>query len=60
MAMYDFFLLIVHLDNHCNESQLDALFIPNLFNQSISASFGHICCPSSGGLHRKCTAVGTC
>jgi hypothetical protein len=33
----------------CNENQLDALLILSLFRQSISACFGHICSPSSGG-----------
>jgi hypothetical protein len=34
----------------CNENQLDALFIVNLFRQSTSTCFEHIC-PSSGGIY---------
>jgi hypothetical protein len=34
----------------CNENQLDAQFLLSLFRQSISACFGHICSPSSGGI----------
>ena len=33
-----------------NKNQLDAPFILNLFHQSISKCFGHICSPSSGGI----------
>jgi hypothetical protein len=44
----------------CNENQLDALFILNLFHQTTSTCFGHIYWPSSGGIHCICTAVGTC
>jgi hypothetical protein len=44
-------LLTVHLDILCNENQLDALFIVNLFRQSSSICFGHVYCPSSGGMH---------
>jgi hypothetical protein len=40
----------------CNENQLDAIFIHNLFRQSTSPCFGHICSPSSGGIPR----IGTC
>jgi len=43
-------LLTVHLDNTCNENQLDALFILSLFRQSTSTCFGHICSPSSRGI----------
>jgi dimeric dUTPase (all-alpha-NTP-PPase superfamily) len=38
-------LLTVHLDILCNENQLDALFILNLFCQSTSICFGHVHCP---------------
>ena len=34
----------------CNENQLDVLFILNLFLQSTSTCFGHICNPSSEGI----------
>ena len=34
----------------CNENQLDALFTLNLFRQSTSKCFRHICSPSSGGI----------
>jgi hypothetical protein len=34
-----------------NENQLDALFVLNLFPQSTSTCFGHICSPSSGGIY---------
>jgi hypothetical protein len=44
----------------CNENQLDALFILNLFRPTISICFVRIYCPSSGGIHCICTAVGTC
>jgi len=37
-------------EGSCNENQLDALFILNLFRQSTSTCFGHICSPSSGGI----------
>jgi hypothetical protein len=47
-------------DNLCNENQLDALLILNLFRQSTSTCFRHIYCPSSGGIHCICTAVVTC
>jgi hypothetical protein len=53
-------LLTVHLDNLCNENQLDALFILNLLRQSTSACFGGNYCPSSGGTHCICAAVCTC
>jgi len=33
-----------------NENQLVVLFILSLFCQSVSACFGHICSPSSGGI----------
>ena len=39
------------LTDPCNENQLAALFILNLFRQSISTCFGHICSPSSGGIY---------
>jgi hypothetical protein len=44
----------------CNENQPDTLFILNLFRQSTSTCFGHVYCPSSGGIHAICTAIGTC
>jgi hypothetical protein len=44
----------------CNENQIDALFILNLFRQSTSTCFGHVYCPSSRGIHCICTAIGTC
>jgi hypothetical protein len=53
-------LLIMHLGNLCNENQLDALFIINLFRQTPSTCFRHIYCPSSGDIRCICTAVGTC
>ena len=34
----------------CDENQLVAIFILSLFRQSTSTCFGHICCPSSGGI----------
>jgi hypothetical protein len=40
----------VHVDNHCNKNQPDALFILNLFRHSTSACFVRIYCPSSGGI----------
>jgi hypothetical protein len=42
----------------CNENQPDALFVLNLFRQSSSTCFGHVCCPSLGGIHYICTATG--
>jgi hypothetical protein len=53
-------LLILHLDILCNENQVEALFILDLFRQSTATCFGHVYCPSSGGIHCMCTAVGTC
>jgi hypothetical protein len=53
-------LLTMHLDYLCKENQLDALFILNLFRQTTSTCFGHIYCPSSGGVHCICTAFGMC
>jgi hypothetical protein len=47
----NFVLLTVHLDILCNENQLDALFVFDLFRQSTSTCFGHVYCPSSGGIH---------
>jgi hypothetical protein len=44
----------------CNENQLHALFTLNLLRQTTSTHFGHIYCPSSGGIHCICTAIGTC
>jgi hypothetical protein len=44
----------------CNENQLDALLILNLFRQPTSTCFGHTYCLSSGGIHCICTAVCTC
>jgi hypothetical protein len=35
-------LLTAHLDYLCNENQLDALFILNLFHHSTSTCFGHM------------------
>jgi hypothetical protein len=43
-----------------NENQLDALFIFNLFRQSTCTCFGHVYCPSSGGIRCLCTAIRTC
>jgi hypothetical protein len=43
-----------------NANQPDALFILNLFRQSTSTCFGNVYCPSSGGIHCICTAIGTC
>ena len=34
----------------CNKKQLAALFILNIFHQSTSTCFRHICSPSSGGI----------
>ena len=34
----------------CNENQLDALFILNVFRHSTSTCFAHICSQSSGGI----------
>jgi hypothetical protein len=53
-------LLTVHFDIFCNENQPDALFILNLFCQSTFTCFGHVYCPSSGGIHCICTATGKC
>jgi hypothetical protein len=53
-------MLTVHLDILYNENQLDTLFIFILFHQSTSTCFGHVYCPSSGGIHSICTAIGTC
>jgi hypothetical protein len=53
-------LLTVHLGILCNDNQPDALFILNLFRQSASTCFRHVYCPSSGGIHCICTAIGTC
>jgi hypothetical protein len=50
----------MHLDILCNENQLDALLIFNSFCQSTSTCFGHVYCPSSGGIHCICMAVCTC
>jgi hypothetical protein len=49
-------LLTVLLDNLCNDNQLRAQFILNLFHQSTSTCFGHVYCPSSGGIHCTFTA----
>jgi hypothetical protein len=54
------FLLTVHLDILCNEKELYELNCVCLFNQSTSTCFGQIYCPSSGGIHCICTAIGTC
>jgi hypothetical protein len=53
-------LRIMYLDNLCNKNQLEALFIVNLFRPTTSTCFGHIYCPSSGGTHSICTAIGMC
>jgi hypothetical protein len=53
-------LLIQHLDNLCNENQLDALFILDLFLHLTSTCLGHNHCPSSGGIQCVSTAVRTC
>jgi hypothetical protein len=53
-------LLTVHLGILCNENQPDALFNLNVFRQLTSTCFGHVHCPSSGGVHSICTASGTC
>jgi hypothetical protein len=45
--MYCWPCILIYL---CNKNQLDALFILNLFRQSSSTCFGHICSPSSGGI----------
>jgi hypothetical protein len=49
------FILVVRTDRSywilCNENQLDELFIYYLFSQSTSTCFGHVYCPSSGGIH---------
>jgi hypothetical protein len=58
--MYIYILLAMHFHNLCNENKLDALLIPSLFRQSTSTCFGHVYCPSSGGIHCLCTAIGTC
>jgi hypothetical protein len=57
---FSYVSLNVHQDNLCNENQLDALFILNLFRQSTSTCFGSISCSSSGCIHCVCTTVGTC
>jgi hypothetical protein len=44
----------------CNENQLDALFIVSWFRQSTSTCFGHVYCPSSGGIRCIFTTNGTC
>ena len=44
----------------CNKHQLDALFILSLFRHSTSTYFGHICCPSSGGVLYIYTTFGMC
>jgi hypothetical protein len=46
--------------NPYNENQPDALFILNVFIRTTSTCFGRIYCPSSGGIHYICTAIGTC
>jgi hypothetical protein len=53
-------LLTMYHDDLCNDNQLDALFILNLFRQSTSMCFGHVYCPSSGGIHCICAAFGVC
>jgi hypothetical protein len=53
-------LLAVCLDNFCDENQLVALFILNLFHQTTSPRFKCIYCKPSGGIHCICTVVGMC
>jgi hypothetical protein len=44
-ALIKFYVLLnVHLDNLCNENQLDALFALNLFRQSTFTCFGYVYC----------------
>ena len=42
------------------KTQLDAIFILNLFRQSTSTRFGHICSPSSGGILYIYFTIGMC
>jgi hypothetical protein len=51
------YTICVHLANLCNENQLDALFILDLFRQTSSTCFGHVYCSSSGGIHCIYTAI---
>jgi hypothetical protein len=55
-----FVLLTMCLYILCNENQLVALFIFNLFHQSTSTGFRHVCCPSSGSIHSVCVCVCAC
>jgi hypothetical protein len=48
------------LENLCNDYQPDALFILNLFCQPTCTCFGHVYCPSSGGINCIRTEIGTC
>jgi hypothetical protein len=50
--------ILCNCNCNCNENQPDALLIVNLFHQSTSTCFGHVYCPSSGGIHCICTAIG--
>jgi hypothetical protein len=43
--------LTMHIDNLCNENQIDALFIYNLFHQTTTTCFERIYCPSSEGIY---------
>jgi hypothetical protein len=58
IKFYDF--LTVYFDILCNEYQLYGQRIFNLFLQSTSTCFGHVYCPSSGGIHCICTKIATC
>jgi hypothetical protein len=60
MIVFYVMLTVAHLDILCNENQIDALFILNLFRHSTSTCFGYVYCPSSGGIHCICTAIGMC
>jgi hypothetical protein len=53
-------LLTMHLVILCNENKIKTLFIFNLFRQSTSTCFGHVYCPSSGGIHCICPAFVKC
>jgi hypothetical protein len=51
---------VTETTNLCNENPLDTLFIRNLYRQTTSTCFGHIYCPSSGGIQCICTVIVTC
>jgi hypothetical protein len=52
-------LLKVRIDNLCNETNMKhKLSLIYFVTQPLEVS--GICCPSSGGIHCICTAVGTC